>query len=73
MILLHIHCQNKMYNTIWKVLKYSGGNGVCFPKANKKFYMVSEIHKEKVTSNEGNPGVASRKDRQSNGPARRLG
>jgi len=32
--------------------------------------MVSAMHKEKVTSNEWYSGVASRKDRQSNGPAR---
>jgi hypothetical protein len=62
-----------VYKTILMVLKHSGGNGVCFPNVNKKFYMVSAMHKGKVTSNERNSGVASRKDRQSNGPARRLG
>jgi len=35
--------------------------------------MVSAMHKGKVTSNEWNSGVASSKDSQSNGHARRLG
>jgi hypothetical protein len=35
------------------VLKHSGGNLVCFPNVNKKFYMVSAMRKGKVTRASG--------------------